>query len=358
MRSQLRYHVYGLSALALALTLIIFACDSSTGPGPDDDAMLLVNDAGTRLTLMLTDDPAELSEAWVEITGIYLQVGEHERLGPRYGDGDGEGDGERVWLLEDAAAWVDLLTLVDDWTALVEGVEIPVGVYSQLRFIVEGAAIVTAGDGAVYATSASDLESLNAYLVGEGIEPLADADGGLRCPSCSRTGIKVRFPGGGLVLDSGDNIVLIDFDVADTFGHEAGWSGRWIMHPTLRASDFPGGGAIGGTVGLAEGLTELGACGATGERPITFEDFVPTAERSGGPLRQADVDENGDYIIEMLPAGLYSLGYLAEVDVDVGGATWTIGFTATHPDQVGVAIDVTATADYEISEVSCAANDG
>jgi hypothetical protein len=358
MRSQLRYHVYGLSALGLALALIIGACDSSTAPGLEDDAVVLANEAGTQLTLMLTDDPGELSQAWVEITGIYLQVGDHEQLGPQYGNGDGEGDGERVPLLEDAAEWVNLLTLAEDWTTLVEGAEIPVGAYAQLRFIVEGAAIVTADDGEVYATSLADLASLNAYLTEEELDPLAAATGLLRCPSCSRTGFKVRFPGGGLVLESGDNIVLIDFDVAETFGHEAGWSGRWIMHPTLRATDFPGGGTISGTVSLAEGLTELGACGTGDERPITFEDFVPTAERFGGPLRQADVDENGDYTIEMLPAGLYSMGYLAEVDVDVGGTTWTITFAATHPDQVGVAVGATATANYEIEEVGCAVNDG
>jgi hypothetical protein len=356
MRSLLRHHVYGLSALALAAALVIGGCDSTTAPGPDEDAMVLVNDAGVRLTILLTDDPAELSQAWVEITGIYLQVGEHEHLGP--GNGGGSGTGGRVPLLEDAAVWVNLLTLVEDWTTLVEGAEIPEGVYAQLRFIVEGAAIMTAGDGEVFATSLTDLESLNAYLAGEGLDPLPEAAGQLRCPSCSRTGIKVRFPGGGLVLESGDNIVLIDFDVAETFGHEAGRSGKWIMHPTLRATDFPGGGAIAGTVSLDEALTDLGACGTGGERPITLEDFVPTAERSGGPLRQADVDENGDYSIEMLPAGLYSMGYLAEVDVDVGGATWTITFTATHPDQVGVAVAATATANYEIEDVGCAVDDG
>jgi hypothetical protein len=342
MRSQLRRQVYGLSALALAMALVIGACDSSTAPESDDDAMVLVNDAGARLSILLTDDPAELSQAWVEITGIYLQVGEHDQLGP--GNGDGEGDGERVWLLEGSAVWVNLLTLVDDWTTLVEGADVPAG--------------VTAGDGEVFATSLADLESLNAYLIGEGMDPIEGADGQLKCPSCSRSGIKVRFPGGGLVLESGDNLVLIDFDVAETFGHEAGRSSRWIMHPTLRATDFPGGGGISGTVSLAEGLTDLGACGTGGEWPITFEDFVPTAERSGGPLRQADVDENGDYSIEMLPAGLYSMGYLAEVDVDVGGAIWTISFSATHPDQVGVAVGVTATVDYEITDVGCVADDG
>jgi hypothetical protein len=358
------------------------ACDTTTAPETDDDAMVFVNDAGARLTLLLTDDPAELSQAWVEITGIYLQEGEHDQLGDGDGsngpplnapggdkhqerhqhqeqNGDGDGNSNRVWLLEGPAVWIDLLTLAETWTTLVDAAEIPAGVYSQLRFIVEGAAIVTAGGGDVFATSLADLESLNAYLTSEGMDPIPDTDvGQLKCPSCSRTGFKVRFPGGGLVLESGDNIVLIDFDVADTFGHEAGRSGKWIMHPTLRATDFPGGGAIGGTVSLAEGLSELGACGPADERPISFEDFVPTAERAGGPSRLADVEENGDYLIETLPAGLYTMDYLAEVDVDVNGATWTISFSATHPGQVGVTVGATATADYEIDDVSCAAAGG
>ena len=112
------------------------------------------------------------------------------------------------------------------------------------------------------------------------------------------------------------------------------------------------------TVSLGGGLTDLGACGTAADRPITFEDFVPTAERSGGPLRQADVDANGDYSIEMLPAGLYSMDYLAKVGVAVGAEAWTISFSATHADQVSVAIGVTVTADYEITDVGCAIDNG
>ncbi|HSG82917.1 MAG TPA: DUF4382 domain-containing protein, partial [Gemmatimonadota bacterium] len=249
MRSDLRRHVYGLAAVALALALVIGACDSTTAPETNDDAMVIVNGAGARLTLLLTDDPAELSQAWVEITGIYLQAGEHDQLGemngphgpffgmPSTAPGDGEGntnqeqnqeqhqeqhreqncDGDceqnRVWLLEESEVWVDLLTLADTWTTLVAGAEIPEGVYSQLRFIVQGAVIVTAVDEEVFATSLADLASLNEYLAGAGMDEIPEADGELKCPSCDRTGFKVRFPGGGLVLESGDNILLIDFDV-------------------------------------------------------------------------------------------------------------------------------------------------
>ncbi|NIR46344.1 MAG: DUF4382 domain-containing protein [Gemmatimonadetes bacterium] len=384
MRSNLRRRASGLAAVGLALALIAGACETTTNPtAADDDAAIFVNQTGSRLTLLLTDDPAELSQAWVQITGIYLQGGEGDgndngmESGPGLATAAGlpamhreehrerhqegaqnqheNGDNPtRVWLLEGSMEWVNLLTLAEDWTTLVDAAEIPADIYSQLRFIVGGAAIVTAEGGLVFASSAADLESLNEQLTGDGMDPLGAADGKLMCPSCSQTGFKVRFPGGGLVLESGDNIVLIDFDVEDTFGHQAGRSGKWVMHPTLRATDFPGGGSIAGTVSLGGGLTELSACGAADERPITFEDFVPTAERSGGPLREADVDENGDYSIDMLPAGLYAMDYLAEVDVDVGGTPWTISFTATHPAEVNVVNGMTATADYEITAVSCA----
>ena len=85
---------------------------------------------------------------------------------------------------------------------------------------------------------------------------------------------------------------------------------------------------------------------------------MPTAERPGGPLREADVDANGDYLLEMLPGGLYTMGYLAEVNVDLGAVGWTISFSATHPATVSLVNGLTATADYEITDVSCAVDNG
>ena len=43
---------------------------------------------------------------------------------------------------------------------------------------------------------------------------------------------------GSVRLEGNSNILLVDFDVAQSFGHQAGGSGRWVMHPVVMATDF------------------------------------------------------------------------------------------------------------------------
>jgi hypothetical protein len=244
----------GLSAV-LALALVMAACDTTTDPGSQSP----LDGDQTRLTILLTDAPGDIAEAWVQITGIYLQGSEGDEDGNGNGQGDnadngngnGNGDdqnGGRVWLMQGSADWVNLIALADTWMTLVD-VELPAGVYSQLRFIVGGAVLAIEGESEgtiakLYASSAEDLEALNSQLENDDIEETVpfegSADGVVHCPSCSQTGFKVRFPGGAVVLEAPDNALLVDFDVSETFGHRAGNSGRWIMHPTLLGSVVEG----------------------------------------------------------------------------------------------------------------------
>jgi hypothetical protein len=46
----------------------------------------------------------------------------------------------------------------------------------------------------------------------------------------------VSFPGSLKVNGDEDQIFLVDFDVSESVGHEAGNSGKWIMHPSLKGS--------------------------------------------------------------------------------------------------------------------------
>ena len=57
--------------------------------------------------------------------------------------------------------------------------------------------------------------------------------GELQMPSFSSSGLKVSFTGG-LAIDD-ETILLIDFDVAESFGQETG-SGKWVLHPVLTGS--------------------------------------------------------------------------------------------------------------------------
>lgn len=162
------------------------------------------------VTVLLTDDPADLVHAWVNITQVYLQGGP-------------SGDGRTV-LFEGPTGMIDLLTLTDDAIELVAGVEIPSGRYAQLRVVVDGIAVETE-DGQVFATNDAEVPG--------GLEP----DGTIVCPSCSASGFKVLLQNEDLSLLS-DATLTLDFDAAESFVHPAGHSGRWIVHPVIKLSDI------------------------------------------------------------------------------------------------------------------------
>jgi hypothetical protein len=188
-------------AAAGLLGLSVGACDDVTG-----------GDVG-RVTVLLTDAPGDVLEAVVTISSIYLQ-----------GNADDDGQNGRVYLRTDPIT-TDLLTLTDDVATLVDDFEVPEGSYGQMRFVISGAYIRiddNAG-GKVYATA--------------GYDEAPDAVAGtLMCPSCGTSGLKVSFPGSLKVNGDEDQIFLVDFDVSESVGHEAGNSGKWIMHPSLKGS--------------------------------------------------------------------------------------------------------------------------
>jgi hypothetical protein len=193
-------------ALRVCAIAALAACSDSSGP-----------DGEARLSVLLTDAPGDVLEAVVTIEQIYLQGGGEE-------DEASEESGRFNLLAEPVT--VDLLTLVDEWMPLIEDVEIPNGQYGQLRFVVSGAYLRVEEDGGnrIFATSAD-------Y---DGLPDGADVGGTLQAPSFSQSGLKVSFPGG-LTIDD-ETTLLVDFDVADSFGKQVGNGNRWIMHPVLKGS--------------------------------------------------------------------------------------------------------------------------
>ena len=112
-------------------------------------------------------------------------------------------------------------------TVLVEGLAVPAGTYTQLRFVLTGAYIqVDNGDGtsSIYASSPE-------YATAHGVE----ATGSLQMPSMGESGLKVILPGNALTVPDGADVCLTaDFDVSQSFGHLAGGSGQWVMHPVIK----------------------------------------------------------------------------------------------------------------------------
>ncbi|MBA3853128.1 MAG: hypothetical protein C0503_01860 [Gemmatimonas sp.] len=204
MFKTIRRTAFSLTAAA-GLAVAMTACDSPTGLG-----------SGT-LNLYLTDAPGDVLSAVVTIDRIYLQADSNDASG-------------RIILREDDVT-TDLLTLVDSTHALIEDVEIPAGRYGQLRFVISGAYIVVEGEGGateIYASSPT-----YAALPADAV-----VTGSLQMPSFATSGLKVNLPGNALVVaDDGTVSLVVDFDVAQSFGKLAGASGRWVMSPVLRG--FP-----------------------------------------------------------------------------------------------------------------------
>lgn len=244
----------GYTALALLLVLPMAACDDGTG-----------TEFGT-MSIQLTDAAGEeVVEAWVTVTDIYLQEEE----------GDGDPEAGRHYLLQDASETYELLSLADTVADVVVGEEVATGTYGQLRIVMSDGCIVT-DSGSVYTSS-------------ETYTRCGSDAGTLVMPSFDETGAKVLLHG--LEVTGGQHILLLDFNVKDSFGMDTGAMDRWVMHPVIHGSDISLTAGIDvtldtGEVSLPTGY-ELGQFSAT---------MLPT---EGDSSRVSFTDDDEDGIFEL-----------------------------------------------------------
>ena len=185
------------AALVLALGATLTSCNSQDPNGT------------TSLSVQLKDAPGDVQHAFVTITEVDL-----------VGSGG-------VQVLTSTPVTTDLLTLATDALTLVQDVEVPSGTYHELRFKISGACVAVddgSGGSTVYATDGYDSTPCG-----------GEADGTLRAPSYAQSGLKVKMTGGALVLDVPEKILLVDFDVNQSFGHEAH---GWVMHPVVTGGEL------------------------------------------------------------------------------------------------------------------------
>jgi hypothetical protein len=185
------------AAFVAALTAALASCDSQSPNGT------------TSLSIQLKDAPGDVQHAFVTITEVDL-----------VGSGG-------VQVLTDTPVTTDLLTLATDVLPLVQDVEVPSGTYHELRFKISGACLAVddgSGGSTVYATDGYDSTPCG-----------GEADGSLQAPSYAQSGLKVQMTGGALVLDGPPKILLVDFDVTQSFGHAAN---GWVMHPVVTGGEL------------------------------------------------------------------------------------------------------------------------
>jgi len=202
-----------IAAIAAVAATGLAACGDSTGPGT------------AQLTILLTDEPGDVIEAWVTIDQVILVPGENE-----------EENGGGLLVLTDEDWSGDLLTLQDpgEFDTLVQDAVIPAGFYEQLRFVISGACIVVETD----VVDEFDVFATPGYVaIGEDDAECDEPTGALQTPSFAETGIKVILPGGaGMELDGVESLTA-DFDVSESFGQLAGDSGMWVMTPVIIATE-------------------------------------------------------------------------------------------------------------------------
>jgi hypothetical protein len=276
---------FRLPTLFLALLVAFAGCDS-TNTGASDDT-------GT-LRVLLTDAPGDFLAAVVTIEQVYLQAEE--------GDDDPE-DGRTI--LSDDQVTVDLLTLQNEVLAIVENEEVPAGTYHQLRLVISGGFIEVEdedGGSTIYASS-------DEYAATQGVE----ADGRLQMPSYAQSGLKIVLPDDLAEIADEEQIVLIDFNVAESFGQQAGQSGMWVMRPVVRATDL----AFTGTAAITLALDE----GVALPDDLILADFSAALDKNGEIIEVpfADEDEDSLYSVEFryLAPGTYPIDLVAPEGVTV-----------------------------------------
>jgi hypothetical protein len=254
------------TAAALLLTGALAGCD---GTGPERPGSF---------SIMLTDAPGDFARAVVTIDHVYLQGS----------GGDADPPGGRITLM-DTPVTVDLLELRNEVMALVEDVTVPGGTYGQLRLVISGGFIevIDAEDADGNPAQTRIYASSPAYAAAQGVT----ADGSLQMPSFAQSGLKLNLPGGAARVDGDQTILLLDFNVAESFGQQAGASGQWVMMPVIHVSDFALTGSVRFDLSLGEGV-ELPE--VEGEQ-LTLADFQATLDRDGDLITESFEAANGTH---------------------------------------------------------------
>lgn len=236
-----------------------------------------------KVSLMLTDASGDFKAAVVTITEIDL-VGS---------------DGSST-VLSTSKVTTDLLTLANDTATLVQDAIVPSGTYSQLRFVISGGYVeVPQSDGTsvIYASSPT-------Y---EGLPSGATVGGTLQMPSYAQSGLKVDLPGGSLSVGTDSKILLVDFDVGQSFGQVAGASGQWVMHPVMTATELELSGTVNVTLALGTGVTLPAG--------VTLDQFSAVLTNSGGSAKTLPLvaTTNGTFTATFpyLIPGDYTLYFMA-----------------------------------------------
>jgi uncharacterized protein DUF4382 len=241
--------------------------------------------ADGRMSILLTDAPSgDVQSAVVTISEVYLQA-----------DDEMQGEEGRV-VLRDTPVTTDLVTLANDVKPIVEDAVVPSGEYAQLRFVIDGAAIVVVDD-----VGATHLFATAGYA---SVPPGMPVEGVLRTPSFDTSGLKVALPEDDRIVEGDQHVLLADFDVAESFGHDTGGD-AWVMHPVIHATDLSLTASLDVRMNLAPGVGPAqGFQARLRDSAGNFEGDLPLVDPDGDGVYEASFEfldpAQGPYSVEIL----------------------------------------------------------
>jgi len=249
-----------LAGLAAALCVFIAGCGGG-GTSPGSPSV-----SGT-----LMDAPFRTSAGTV--SAVYITIKKFEVIGS---------GGVQTVTTFSPATKVNLLDYQTSGLTLGTG-QVPPGTYSQIRFILDTSS--PDNTSMVLNGQTIDLSIPSATNVGFGGKSSTDNGDGT---GTSGVKVNVSFTAQG----SQTYAFLIDFNAAESIV-QAGNSGLWLMKPVLVATAVQTSGNISGTVKNNAGS------------PVVNAQVV--AEQGGTIVNSGVTDANGNFQINALPAGSYTI---------------------------------------------------
>lgn len=242
-----KYISYFLTALT-----VIFAvsCTSDDSPGNLEGK--------ARVNFYLVDAPGDFDEVWVEVLAVRVKMDDNSMDDDNsQGDDDDNDDSWQEISYEGESQMINLLDLTGANSLLLGTEDFEEGEIDQLRLIL----------------------GTNNYVVKDGVES------DLKTPSAQQSGLKIKID---QEIEAGQTYdLIIDFDVAKSIV-VAGNSGNINLKPVLRAY-----------------LQE--AAGISGQVLPVEAQMIEVTAVDGDDTYTTYVDENGNFKIQGLDAGTYSL---------------------------------------------------
>lgn len=230
-----------------------------------DDDSSGENTGKANLTVRMTDAPGDYDAVLVDVQDVMIHV---EAEGELEGDEDGDG-----WVsVGDVQTGVyDLLELTGGVSQLLADTEVPAGFVSQMRLV---------------------LGSENSVVIDGESKPL-------NTPSAQQSGLKLQI---NKELVAGENYAyLLDFDVDKSIVTTG--NGSYNLKPVIRVSAEADAGMVIGKVIVPETIE------------INVQSLVKLTD--GSTTVSAYTNDEGEFALQGVPAGTYTLTITPQADVDL-----------------------------------------